>query len=447
MVSQSPANRDWGVSRAAWLEVERARDFGALPDSLKHLARDKPDAPELTRYYLEHVHEPTRLRLAPAAEEIRRVQAEIASIENSAPRMPIMRELTGEARRESHLFEKGSYRSPGKVVEPGVPEVFAGVSAAEPTDRLELAGWLTDPDNPLTARVAVNRVWESIFGRGLVETSEDFGTQGSLPTHPELLDWLALRFIEDGWSVKQLCRTIVTSATYRQSSAAGSEARTLDPRNELLGRAPRYRLEGEMVRDSALAAAGLLSEKIGGPPVFPPQPDGVWKVVYNGDTWQTSAGDDRYRRGLYTFWRRTSPYPTLMTFDAPSREVCVARRIRTNTPLQSLNTLNDPAFVEAAQALARRMIREARDAGDPASVADRGMLLCVSRHADASETRELVALFESERERLEADPDAARLLAGSPPVERPEGPTEADIAAWTSVALILLNLDEFLTRG
>lgn len=445
--SPEPVGRDWGVSRSAWIELEGERDFAGLDSAIAALARESPESAELTRYYLRHVHEPTRLELADPLDEIRGLGAEIAAIEQAGARMPIMRELSGDDRRVSHLFEKGSFLSPGKVVEPGVPDVFSGVSEAEPADRLELARWLTDPDNPLTARVAVNRFWESIFGRGLVETVEDFGTQGTLPTHPELLDWLALRFMEGGWSVKGMLRTMVTSATYRQSNAAGSEARTLDPRNDLLGRSPRYRLEGEMVRDSALAVGGLLSDRIGGPPVFPPQPDGVWKIVYNGDSWRESRGDDRYRRGLYTFWRRTSPYPTLMTFDAPSREICVARRIRTNTPLQALNTLNDPAFVEAAQALARRMMREADDPDDLSSIADRGVLLCLARHADGAELGELVALYESERERLGDDPDAARALAGSHPVESPTGATDADIAAWTSVALILLNLDEFLTRG
>ena len=222
-------------------------------------------------------------------------------------------------------------------------------------NRLGLAQWLVSPDNPLTARVTVNRAWEQFFGRGLVETSEDFGTQGAPPSHPELLDYLATEFVSLKWKQKALHRLIVTSATYRQDAAATPALIEKDPYNRLLARGPRFRMEAEMVRDVALAASGLLSPAIGGPSVFPLQPDGIWDNPYSDDAWKTSEGEDRHRRGIYTFIRRTSPYPSFMTFDATSREFCTVRRVRTNTPLQALTGLNDEAFFEAARALALRV--------------------------------------------------------------------------------------------
>ena len=252
--------------------------------------------------------------------------------------------------------------------------------------------------------MAVNRYWAQIFGAGLVETEEDFGTQGEPPSHPELLDWLAVRYRESGWNTKALLRLIVTSATYRQSSQVRPDLLEKDPRNRLLARAPRVRLEAEMVRDQALALSGLLSQKMGGPSVFPPQPAGLWQAAFNGErTWSTSQGEDRYRRGLYTFWRRTVPYPSMAVFDAPSREICAIRRVRTNTPLQSLVTLNDPVYIEAAQALARRIVR---DGG--ATVASRvghGLQLCLGRPPRPEQVEPLVALYhDREHERYRSGP-------------------------------------------
>ena len=224
----------------------------------------------------------------------------------------------------------------------------------QPVNRLGLARWLVDENNPLVARVAVNRLWEQIFGRGLVETSEDFGTQGAPPSHPELLDWLATEFIAKGWSQKALIRTIVLSATYRQSSAVTPELAERDPYNRLFARGPRVRMEAEMVRDVALAASGLLSAKMFGPSVFPLQPDGIWNMPYSSDKWTTSTGEDRYRRSLYTFWRRTSPYPSFMTFDATSRELCTVRRVRTNTPLQALDAPERSGLVRGRAGTGRR---------------------------------------------------------------------------------------------
>ena len=255
------------------------------------------------------------------------------------------------------MFVRGSFLNPGEEVEPRhAGSVSRRFADDLPRNRLGLAKWLVDRNNPLTARVAANRQWEQLFGTGIVLTSEDFGSQGMLPTHPELLDWLAVELMDNGWSLKQLTKTIVMSAAYRQSSRTTPEKLARDPDNRLISRGPRDRLSAEQIRDQALAVSGLLSRKIGGPSVMPPQPDGVWQVVYSDDRWVTSRGEDRYRRGLYTFWRRTSPYPSAMALDATSRETCTIRRISTNTPIAAFALLNDPVYVEAAQALARRIM-------------------------------------------------------------------------------------------
>jgi hypothetical protein len=327
-----------------------------------------------------------------------------------------------------------------------VPAAFHPLPEGASLDRLGLARWLVDRRNPLTARVAVNRFWAQLFGIGLVETEEDFGTQGEPPSHPELLDWLALEFMRSGWDTKALLRLIVTSATYRQSSKARPELLAKDPRNRLLARAPRYRLEAEMVRDQALVLSGLLSRELGGPSVYPPQPEGLWQAAFNGQrTWATSTGDDRYRRALYTFWRRTIPYPSMATFDAPSRELCTVRRVRTNTPLQAFVTLNDPVYVEAAQALARRIVREGG-----ASDEDRvrfALKLCLCRTPDPGQVEVLSALFRRELAHYRQDAEAARALATEPLGPLPAGMEAAELAAWTTVANVLLNLDGVLTKG
>ena len=304
--------------------------------------------------------------------------------------------------------------------------------------RLGLARWLVDEANPLVARMAANRTWQELFGHGLVETSEDFGTRGSPPSHPELLGWLATELVREGWSRKALLRRIVSSATYRQSSRVTPELLERDPRNALLARGARFRVEVEMVRDVALAASGLLSPKLGGPSVFPPQPDGVWARPYSSETWSTSEGADRHRRGLYTFLRRTAPYPSLVVFDAPSRELCTARRVATNTPLQALTALNDPAFFEAAQALAARILAEA-----PAGARERarlGFRLCTAREPDERELAVLLGLQARQLERYRDEPEAARAVVGQ------HGDGGPEQAAWTVVANVLLNLDETLTR-
>jgi mono/diheme cytochrome c family protein len=403
------------------------------------------------------------------------LRVEIAKLEKSrpkAPNLPIMVELAPDKRRATHLMIKGNFLNKGEKVEPGVPGAFhavgrapsartgntPGANAPGSPDRLALARWLIHPDNPLTARVAVNRFWAQLFGTGIVETEEDFGTQGELPSHAELLDWLALEYQRLGWDTKALLKLIVTSATYRQSSKVAPEKLVKDPRNRLLSRGPRFRLEAEMVRDQALALSGLLSRKLGGPSVYPPQPPGLWQAAFNGErTWATSTGEDRYRRGLYTFWRRTIPYPSMATFDAPSRETCNIRRTRTNTPLQAFVTMNDPVYVECSQVLARRIMT-----GEPSGVSRRvtsaagatavdrahfALRLCLCRPPSKEQVKQVLALYETELLHYRKDPAAALKLATDPLGPLPAGMEAAEVAAWTVVANVLLNLDAVLAKG
>jgi hypothetical protein len=314
-----------------------------------------------------------------------------------------------------------------------------------------MARWVVSRDNPLTARVIVNRFWEQIFGRGIVETSEDFGTRGERPTHPELLDWLAMDFMHPTgnpnatpWDVKHILKTIVMSATYRQSATVTPDLIERDPYNRLLARGPRFRLEAEILRDQALAASGLLSKKMHGPSVMPPQPEGVWSIPYSGERWVTSAGEDKYRRALYTFWRRSAPYPAFMTFDAPSREFCVLRRARSNTPLQALTLLNDPACFEAAAALARNAVSD----GGPTAQSRAAHIFrrCLAREPDAKELSRLTELYQRELERFRQDSAAAAEIATSHLGSVPEGMNIAELAASTVIANVVLNLDETLTK-
>jgi hypothetical protein len=378
------------------------------------------------------------------------IRDEIAKLEKSRPpitNLPVMVELPANKKRITHLMNKGNFLDPGEIVEARTPSAFPPLPPSVPPNRLGIAQWLIGPDNPLTARVAVNRYWARLFGTGIVETEEDFGTQGELPSHPELLDWLALEYRETlKWDTKALLKLIVTSATYRQTSRVTSELLRRDPHNRLLTRGPRYRLEAEMIRDQALALSGLLSHKVGGPSVYPPQPEGLWQAAFNGErTWSTSQGEDRYRRGLYTFWRRTIPYPSMAAFDAPSREVCAIKRVRSNTPVQAFVTLNDPVYVEAAQALARRIVRE----GGP-SAEDRvrfALRLCQVRLPEPEQVKRLLSLFETELQHYRQAPQEAVKLATDPLGPLPTGTQADELAAWTVIANVLLNLDAVLTKG
>jgi Protein of unknown function (DUF1553)/Protein of unknown function (DUF1549)/Planctomycete cytochrome C len=375
-------------------------------------------------------------------EQIDALEKELATIV-AVTTVPILKEKRSE-RRVTQVHRRGNYLDPGQPVSEGIPAAFNPNKRPNPSHRLEFAQWLVSQENPLTARVVVNRFWEAIFGRGIVATSEDFGTQGDLPTHPELLDWLAVDFMQHGWDVKRLLRQLVTSSTYRQSSHWPVAARQADPENIWLARAPRVRHSAEMIRDQALSISGLLSPAMFGPPVQPPQPSIGLSAAFGSSTdWQTSQGADRYRRAIYTSWRRSNPYPSLATFDAPNREVCTIRRNRTNTPLQALVTLNDPAYFEAAQALARRALDDTNDTAEAISSAFQRTL---ARPPQSEELAALLTLYDDVKARLESDlPSALRLATG--PKEHYEGVHEPlELSVMTTVMNVILNLDEVVMK-
>jgi hypothetical protein len=377
------------------------------------------------------------------AKKFKDLEKKLAAIKGST--VPIFRELAKEKRRKTHIHLRGSYLNHGDQVHAGFPaSLFSAPEGIESPTRLDLAHWLVDESNPLTARVSANRFWEKIFGVGLVATSEEFGTQGELPSHPELLDWLAAEFVLIGWDVKAFIKLLVTSGTYRQNSHVTDELVLGDPANRLLARGPRVRLTAEMVRDQALAVSGLLSSKMYGPPVRPPQPNMGLRAAFGGGIdWKTSNGEDRYRRGLYTTWRRSNPYPSMTTFDAPNREVCTVRRGSTNTPLQALVTLNDPVYVEAAQSLARLMIA---GGNNPADCLKKGFETCLSRSPKKYELDRLLKLFEQVRPRYLQDGELARKMATDPIGPAPKGTNHADLASLTVAGNVLLNLDEMLMK-
>jgi hypothetical protein len=371
-------------------------------------------------------------------------QKELADIKPVA--LPVMRELPPDKRRTSHVLTLSNFLQPAEKVEANTPSAFPPLPPGAPRNRLGVAEWLVSRDNPLTARVAVNRTWAQLFGVGIVETEEDFGLQGALPAHPALLDWLAVEYMDRHWDAKALLKEIVMSATYRQSSRVTPRLLEKDPRNRLLARYPRRRLDAEQIRDQALAISGLLSPKIGGPSVFPPQPAGLWQAAFNGErTYPTSVGEDRYRRGLYTFWRRTVPYPSMATFDAPSRETCTIRRQPTNTPLQALVTLNDPVYVEMAQALGRRIAREG--GATPTERARYALSLAQARPPSPQQVQTLMALYQQELTYYRAHPQEANKLATDPLGPLPAGMDAAEQAAWTVVGNVLLNLDGVLNKS
>jgi hypothetical protein len=370
---------------------------------------------------------------------------EVAVPGTGLPKAPTTLVLQDLAKpRTTHVQIRGNYLNLGDEVQPDSPRKWHAFPEGEPRNRLGLARWLVHPDTPLAGRVLVNRLWARYFGTGFVETSEDFGARGDPPSHPELLDWLAVELVDQRWSLKAMHKLIVTSATYRQSAKVSPEVVRRDPYNRLLAHGPRLRLDAEVIRDSALAVSGLLNPKVGGPPVFPYQPEGIWANPYSNDKWVISTGGDQYRRGLYTFWRRTAPYPSFMTFDAPVRDVACERRARSNTPLQALTTLNDRAFVEPAAALARRMVKEA--AGDELATAVHGFRLCLARYPTASEVDLLVKLYRDNLARYQKDGEAARTMAATGLKGLPSDVNAAEAAAWTVVANVLLNLDETLTK-
>ena len=391
--------------------------------------RTPEQATALTGYYRTVATE-----LAPVRRKIAALRQQIVDLH--IPTALIMEEDTSVEHPSTFIRLRGAFVSKGDQVDADVPSFLGPLPSNVPPNRLGLAKWLVSGDNPLTARVRMNQIWETIFGRGIVETTEDFGTQGSAPSHPELLDWLATEFVDKGWDTKAMQRLIVTSSTYRQSSAVTPELLERDPANTLLARGPRFRVEAEMVRDIALSTAGLLSAKMFGPPVKPYEPEGLWTWISNEtEAWKVSPGEDRYRRGVYIFNRRSVRYPSLTVFDAPNREVCVARRDRSDTPLQALTTLNDPAFFEAAKGMAQRILTEGGTS--LSSRASYGFRLATSRAPRPKELDTLLSGFHKAQQNYEGHLKEAEEVSGKP---------DPELAAWVMFSNALLNLDETITK-
>ncbi len=421
------------------IEAAHACDVKSLAEALAvpadSLTADQKQA--LFDYYLARFDQPYREAVA-ALTELRQQRSAVI---DAVPELMVMREM--DQPRPAFVLQRGAYDAPGEQVQPGVPDAILPWEDAWPKNRLSLAHWLTDPRHPLTARVAVNRFWQLLFGRGIVTTPEDLGSQGQLPSHPELLDWLARSFVDSGWDVKALLRRMVLSATYRQDSVCSAELLARDPDNVLLARGPRYRLPAEMIRDNALFASGLLVSRVGGPPVKPYQPAGLWEEK-SGAKYDRDVGEGSHRRSLYTFWKRTSPPPAMVTLDAAKREVCVVKRATTSTPLQALVLLNDPQYVEAARGLAQRALVECGP-----QVADRlawTFRMLTSRPPADAELRVLQQLWDEQRQEFAARPEAALQFLAVGDHRRDEKLDAADLAALTVVAEAIMNFDETVTK-
>ncbi len=424
---------------------ERASKNLALPATVRDALaiapakRSPAQQQTITSHYIRNIAKE-------AAPDRQRLAALTKQLESSKPAtVPVMQDLTGKDRRITNIQLRGNWQALGDEVTEGVPAAFNAIPAGAPMNRLTLAKWIVDRNNPLTARVKVNRLWESLFGVGIVRSSEEFGSQGDLPVHPELLDWLAAEFMDSKWDVKHVLKLLVTSKAYQQTSRATADLTERDPDNRLLARGPRFRPAGELLRDQALAVSGLLSPKMGGPAVRPLAPNmGLSTAFGRSNDWVISEGEDRHRRSLYTEVRRNSPYPSFSTFDAPNREVCTIRRGRTNTPLQAFVTLNDPVFVEANQAMARRLLAE----GGATTESKLGLIfqLCLSRNPSAAEIATLTHLHDQSFTSYQADLEQAKKFATDPLGPAPEKANLADLAAWTTVANVVMNLDEFLMR-
>jgi hypothetical protein len=452
VVTRTPQNGQTFESQLAWEAFERAQSKSSLPqdvqNAIKVEAGKRNDAQKkLARdHFVENVYPKTRQVFDPLHKELESVNKQRAAVEAAIATTMVMADLPTP--RDTFVLIRGAYDKKGEKVSAGVPAALPPLPEGAPPNRLGLARWLVDPSHPLTARVAVNRFWQQYFGRGIVKTSEDFGSQGEWPTHPELLDWLATELIQSGWDVKHIQKLIVMSATYRQASRVTPELLRRDPENSLLARGPRFRMDAEMVRDTALDISGLLVEQIGGRSVRPYQPPGIWEAVgflgSNTREFKADAGAGLVRRSLYTFWKRTAPPPSLMTFDAPSRETCVARRGRTNTPLQALALMNDEQYVEASRHFARRIMTEGGQT--PAERLTYGFRVATARSPDASELELLSKLYDQQLAHYEKDKEAATKLLTVGASKRDETLDASQHAAWTMMANLLLNLDETITK-
>jgi hypothetical protein len=421
------------------LEAAQLNGRGALEQALATGSETRSDEQnkQLFQYYLANFNR----EFAELTEVLHQLRKKQNQLVNPVPELMVMEELP--ELRPTYLLRRGAYDAPDQEVSPDVPASMPAFAPDQPRNRLGLAHWMTDPQHPLTARVAVNRYWQAFFGTGIVSTPEDFGSQGSLPTHPQLLDWLAWRLVESRWDVKTLHKTIVTSATYRQSSTGDTLHRQRDPDNRLLGRAPRFRLPAEMIRDNALAASGLLVDRIGGPPVKPYEPPGLW-AEKSGTAYVPDEGEGLYRRSVYTYWKRTSPPPSMMTFDAVGREVCAAKRGATSTPLQALVLMNDPQFAEAARVLAERAMR--RKMESIVQECEYLFRVLTSRQPEPHEVEILTALYEDQHQFYRQQPAEAEKLLVVGPSAWDKRLDPAHLAATTVVAGMLMSLDECVTR-
>ena len=401
--------------------------------------RSRKESRELDKYYADSSPELTRLRV-----DMGQLKKKIDQLQ--PPSTLVMVEM--EKPRTTRIMRRGNYLTPGPEVGPATPVALHAKDKKLPKNRLGFARWLASPDNPLIGRVTVNRWWAEIFGQGIVTTMEDFGNQCEPPTHPQLLDWLAAEFVESGWSMKHMHKLMVMSAAFRQSSAMTPEMWERDPANQFLARGPRYRLTAEAIRDSALRISGLLSERMGGPPVMPYQPAGIWRQVgRNEPKWVAAKDERRFRRGIYIVYRRAAPYPSFVNFDAPDRGSCIIKRPRTNTPLQALTLLNDPAYLEMALALGSRIMRDS-GSDQVGEMARYGFRLCLAREPRADELKNLVDVYRTELARLKKDPKSAEeLLKCVPGYRVPKNLDPVETVAWFFVANVLLNLDETITLG
>jgi len=431
------------VYRSAMTAEEAAMLAVALPvNQLAQLAPDRRSAAQslkLRECFLDQ-YAPKEMR--GARNEVLDLREQRARLIDTFPTVMVMED--NATPRETHLLVRGAYDRPGDKVEPGIPSVLPPLPAGAPGNRLGLAKWIVDPSNPLPARVAVNRFWQNAFGVGLVKTVEDFGSQGEWPSNPELLDWLATEFVRTGWDMKAIQKTIVLSATYRQASKVSPELLQKDPENRFLARGPRVRLPAEMVRDQALVISGLMVDKIGGPSVKPYQPAGLWKELSGGDDYKPDTGDGLHRRSLYTYWKRTAPPPMMMNFDAAGREACVVRELRTNTPLQALNLMNDVTYLEAARKMAERMMREGGES--PASRIGYGFKLATAHPPRDRETEILLSSFNYYRDGFATDPASAAKYLNQGQAPRDEKLDARELAAYAAVASMILNLDAAVTK-
>jgi len=439
-------------SQLAWEYSELPTPRKSLPGpiqaalKIESAQRNADQTQQLRNYFLQSINTGTRQTFAPIEAKRSDIEKQKKDLDGTIPATMISEDLAQP--RETFILIRGAYDKKGEKVERGVPSVLPPLPEGVPNNRLGLAKWLTSPNHPLTSRVIVNRYWQQFFGNGIVKTAEDFGAQGTWPTHPELLDWLSTEFIRTGWNVKQMHKLMVMSGTYRQSATVSPALLARDPDNQLLARGPRFRLDAEVIRDSVLAMSGLLVERSGGKSVKPYQPEGVWEAVAfvgsNTSEFKQDAGDNLYRRSMYTFWKRTAPPPSMATFDAPSRENCTVRRPRTNTPLQALALMNDKQYVEAARRLAERMLTEGGSTLESRLLF--GFRITTARPPTTKELEVLQRTFEKQLVAFEADtPAAEQLLAyGDSPRKMDIEPGE--YAAWTMIANLLINLDETITK-